>query len=250
MGLFNGFFRKQETSDIDLNILPKHIAIIMDGNGRWAKKRGLPRNTGHSEGSKTLKKIVEYSEKIGLNYLTVYAFSTENWSRPKSEVDGLLSLLKQYLHNADRDLAGKNTRIIITGDIDGVPEDIAVEANRVMDKTSANTGLQLNIALNYGGRQDILHAAKLIAGDAAAGRLTPDDISIDLFSSKLYTKGCPDPDLIIRTSGEQRLSNFLLWQSAYAEFWYTDVLWPDFREADLKQAISDYQKRNRRFGGV
>jgi len=250
MGLLSGFFRKQETPEIDLNLLPKHIAIIMDGNGRWAKKRGLPRNTGHSEGSKTLKKIVEYAEKIGLNYLTVYAFSTENWSRPKNEVDGLLSLLKQYLQNADRDLAGKNTRIVITGDIDGLPEDIAVEARRVMKKTSINTGLQLNIALNYGGRQDILHAVKIIAGDVAEGKLKAEDINIELFSSKLYTYGCPDPDLIIRTSGEQRLSNFLLWQSAYSEFWYTNMLWPDFNEQEFSRAIADYQKRNRRFGGV
>jgi len=250
MGLFGNFVHKQKTSLLDKEHLPKHIAIIMDGNGRWAKKRGLPRNVGHSEGSKALKRIVEHAEEIGIKYLTVYAFSTENWNRPKSEVDGLMSLLYQYLQNADRDLAGKTTKIVIVGDIDGLPENVSTEAKRVMKKTEGNKGLQLNIALNYGGRQDIQNTVKLLASDAMSGKIKIDDISLELISSKLYTYPSPDPDLIIRTSGEQRLSNFLLWQAAYSEFWYTDVLWPDFKDKHLEQAIIDFQKRNRRYGGV
>jgi undecaprenyl diphosphate synthase len=250
MGLFDKFAKEKSNETIDPNNLPEHIAVIMDGNGRWAKKRGLPRNTGHSEGSKALQRIVEYAESIGIKYFTVYAFSTENWTRPKSEVDGLMSLLLDYLKNADKTLAGKNTKIVIVGDIDGLPEDVKTEARRVMKKTENNRGLQLNIALNYGGRQDIVHAAKSLAEDVAAGKINIDNINIEEFSTRLYTGDIPDPDLIIRTSGEQRLSNFLLWQSAYTEFWFIKVLWPDFKKAHLEQAIIDYQKRNRRFGGV
>lgn len=250
MGFFNMFAKKKGNDTIDINNLPVHIAVIMDGNGRWAKKRGLPRNTGHSEGSKALQRVIEYAENIGIKYFTVYAFSTENWTRPKSEVDGLMSLLLGYLKNADKTLAGKDTRIVIVGDIEGLPKEVAAEAGRVMKKTENNKGLQLNIALNYGGRQDIIHATKLLVQDFAAGKINIDDINVEEFTSRLYTANIPDPDLIIRTSGEQRLSNFLLWQSAYAEFWFVKVLWPDFRKEHLEEAIIDYQKRNRRFGGV
>lgn len=230
--------------------IPAHIAIIMDGNGRWAAKRGLPRSAGHREGANNLRRIVTASNEVGIKYLTVYAFSTENWTRPKKEVDALMSLLLEFLKNADKDIAGKNIRILVIGDITGLSEEIKKEIARITAKTGVNTGLTLVIALNYGSRGEITEAIKRISREIKKGSLKPEDINEQLVSSHLYTSGIPDPDLIIRPSGESRLSNFLLWQASYAEFWYSDILWPDFKKNDLLQAISDYQKRNRRFGGI
>lgn len=243
-------FKKEKKVKIDDGKLPEHIAIIMDGNGRWAKMRGLSRSIGHREGSNTLKRIANYCDKIGIKYLTVYAFSTENWKRPKSEVDALMSLLLEYLRNAERELGGKSMRIMVIGDVNGLSQEIQDEISRVSELTKNNTGLHLNIALNYGSRSEILFAVKGIIKDIESGKLRLSDINENVISSKLYTADIPDPDLIIRTSGERRISNFLLWQSAYSEFWYTDVLWPDFREEHILEAINEYRNRDRRFGGV
>ena len=230
--------------------LPEHIAIIMDGNGRWASKRGLPRSAGHREGANNLKRIVSECNRIGIKYLTVFAFSTENWSRPKSEVDTLMSLLLEFLHNADKELSGQNIRIRIIGESNGLSADIIREIDRVVHKTESNTGLNLVIALNYGSRNEIVQAAVSIAREIQSGTMKLEDINEKMFSGYLYTADIPDPDLIIRPSGENRLSNFLLWQSSYAEFWYSNALWPDFNKNDLYQAIADYQGRNRRYGGI
>lgn len=247
--IFKRLFKKKK-QDIDYSRLPEHIAIIMDGNGRWARKRGLSRSVGHREGSNTLKKMVIFCEEIGIKHLTVYAFSTENWKRPKNEVDSLMSLLKEYLRNADKELSGKNVRINVIGDISRLSPEIQNLTKKVMKSTRHNTGMNLNIALNYGGRDEILKAVRCIAKEVAAGKITADDIDEKTISDHLYTSGIPDPDLLIRTSGEIRLSNFLIWQSAYSEFWFTDVLWPDFKKENMIEAISDYQKRKRRFGGI
>ncbi len=230
--------------------MPDHIAIIMDGNRRWADKKGYPRSLGHREGANNLKRIVDDCNKIGLKYLTVYAFSTENWSRPKSEVDTLMSLLKEFLRDADKTLSGKNIRIRVIGEKAGLSDSIVKEINRVVEKSEKNTGLNLIIALNYGSRNEIVNAATEIAKDVQKGLLKPEDIDEKLFCKHLYTSGIPDPDLVIRPSGENRISNFLLWQSSYAEFWYSDILWPDFTMEDLLRAIEDYQKRDRRYGGL
>jgi len=247
------WFFKQKIKGPDLNDkkkLPVHIAVIMDGNGRWASRRGLPRSAGHREGANTLKRIVKECDDIGIKYLTAYAFSTENWSRPKDEVDALMSLLLEFLRNAEKELAGKNIRILVIGDTDKLSEEIRREIKRVVGSTSANTGLTLVIALNYGGRREIAMAAARIAQEALEGKIKPENVDEKLFSDYLYTKGIPDPDLVIRPSGEHRLSNFLLWQSSYSEFWYSDILWPDFSKKHLLEAIGEYQKRNRRYGGL
>lgn len=250
MTFLSNIFKKKSSVIIDTKTLPVHIAIIPDGNGRWAKKRGLPRNAGHREGSSTLKRIVKYCAKLGIKYITVYTFSTENWKRPKSEVDALMSLLKEFLMNAENELAGSNIRIKVIGDVSALSEELRREIPRVEKMTGKNTGLILNIALNYGGRDEIVSAVKQIAKEITEGRLNVSDIDGALISDRLYTCRTPDPDLIIRTSGEKRSSNFLLWQSAYSEYWYTDVLWPDFSQEDMKMAISDFQRRKRRFGGI
>ncbi|WP_265443510.1 isoprenyl transferase [Acetivibrio straminisolvens] len=242
--------RNWKKSDIDYNKLPAHIAIIMDGNGRWAKKRALPRSVGHREGAKTLKEITTFCGEIGIKYLTVYAFSTENWKRPKSEVDALMNLLLDYLKNAETHIGGKSVRIQVIGDVSVFDDKIKKEIDRVTKLTSKNTGLILNIALNYGSRAEIVHAAKKIAKEVSEGKLKVDDIDEKVLNDGLYTAMIPDPDLLIRPGGEKRLSNFLLWQSAYTEFWYTDVLWPDFKKEHILDAIFEYQKRNRRFGGI
>ncbi|NLX63171.1 MAG: isoprenyl transferase [Clostridiaceae bacterium] len=239
------FNKKKE---LDKNNIPKHIAIIMDGNGRWAEKRGLSRSMGHREGSRTLKKIVEECYRLGVRYLTVYAFSTENWSRPKEEVDELMKLLLEYLRNAERELAGKNVRIRVIGDKKRLPEEIVKEIERVEKSTENIEGLDFIIALNYGGRQEIVEAVSRLVEDVKAGLVSR--IDEGTISERLYTKGIPDPDLLIRTSGEMRLSNFLIWQSSYTEFYFCDVLWPDFSAANLRDAIISYQGRQRRFGGV
>lgn len=247
------FFKKRvdnETKKIDKAKLPLHIAIIMDGNGRWAKKRGLTRGMGHREGARNLKKVTKFCGNLGIKFLTIYAFSTENWKRPKNEVDTLMSLLLEYLKNADRELGGENVKIKVIGDRQGLSEQIKSEIKRVEESTKANNGMQLNIALNYGSRDEILHAIKEISKEIGKGELSADKIDIKTVSDHLYTYGTPDPDLLIRTSGEKRISNFLLWQIAYTEFWYTDALWPDFSEKHILEAIQVYQSRDRRFGGV
>ncbi len=239
------FNKKRE---IDRNNIPKHIAIIMDGNGRWAKKRGLTRSMGHREGSRTLKKIVEACYQLGVRYLTVYAFSTENWSRPKEEVDELMKLLLEYLRNAERELAGKKVRIRVIGEKKHLPEEIIKEIKRVEENTENIEGLDFIIALNYGGRQELVEAVSNLVEDAKAGLIS--EIDEEAISERLYTNGIPDPDLLIRTSGEMRISNFLIWQLSYSEFFFCDVLWPDFSEVNLNDAIISYQGRQRRFGGV
>jgi undecaprenyl diphosphate synthase len=250
MGLLKKLTRKNESDEIDYSKLPVHIAIIMDGNGRWAKKRGLPRNIGHREGSNTLKGVAEFCDKIGVKHLTVYAFSTENWKRPKSEVDALMGLLLDYLKNAEKELAGKNIRLKVIGNKEGLPNEIHEQIKKVEELTKNRTGLNFNLALNYGSRDEIIYSVKEIATLIKEGKLKVDEIGEDTISNNLYTKGIPDPDLIIRTSGEQRISNFLLWQCAYSEFYFVDTLWPEFKEKDILKAIKEFQKRNRRYGGV
>lgn len=230
-------------------VLPRHIAIIMDGNGRWAKKRGLPRTAGHSAGSKTFKDIARYANKIGIKYLTVYAFSTENWKRPKDEVDNIMNILREYLKDA-KNFKDENISMQFIGNIDVLPDDLKELISNCEEESKDATGMHLNIALNYGGRDELVHAVQGIAREVAEGRVECSEITEQLISERLYTKGQPDPDFIIRPSGEFRLSNYLIWQSAYAEFWFSDVLWPDFSPRHLEKAIDDYNLRNRRFGGV
>ncbi|MDD5901490.1 MAG: isoprenyl transferase [Lachnospiraceae bacterium] len=230
--------------------IPQHIAIIMDGNGRWAKKRGLPRNVGHSQGSKTVRKICEAAWNFGVKYLTIYAFSTENWSRPQEEIDALMKLLRGFLKDAEKQCAENNMRVRIIGDISVLPEDMITSIKHLEEVSAVNTGLQFQIALNYGGKDEILRAVKKAAKKLANEGKNIEDMTTADISSSLDTAEIPDPDLIIRTSGEQRLSNFLMWQSAYSEFYFTDVLWPDFDKKDLEKAILYYGSRDRRFGGL
>ena len=237
-------------SQIDIDNLPKHIAIIMDGNGRWAKKRFMPRTFGHQEGMKRVVDIVEASTILGIEHLTLYAFSTENWKRPNTEIDGLMKILVTYIRNELDRIIENNVRIHILGDIAPFPQIVRDEIEKAIGETKNNNGMDLNIALNYGGRAEIIKGIKDILKDFELGRINLEDIDDQLFSQYLYTKGQPDPDLLIRPSGELRLSNFLLYQVAYTEFWYSDILWPDFYEDKLYEAILDYQKRDRRFGGI
>lgn len=229
---------------INFSKLPKHIAIIMDGNGRWAKKRLLPRIIGHTNGVKTVKNIVELARKFNIQVLTLYAFSTENWQRPKDEVSGIMTLLKTYLKSELKNMMDNEISFRVLGDISKMSKDIQVELNNAIDKTKDMKGLVLNVALNYGSRQEILMACKSLI-DKGIKNPTEQDLS-----DSLYTRKLPDPDLLIRTSGEMRISNFLLWQIAYTEIYITDVLWPDFTEEEFCKAIVEYQKRNRRFGGI
>ncbi len=227
--------------------LPEHIAIIMDGNGRWAKKRSLPRSAGHAAGSKNFKEIARYCNKIGLHYLTVYAFSTENWKRPKDEVDNIMNILRDYLKDA-KNFKDENILVKFIGDISALDDDI-IELMRDAEENSADaTGLRLNIAVNYGGRDELVWATRQLADMVKAGTLLPEEIDEKTISDHLYTAGQPDPDLIIRPSGELRLSNYLIWQSAYAELWFSDILWPDFKPRHLEEAIAAFGRRNRRFG--
>ena len=221
----------------------QHIAIIMDGIRRWAKKRNLPVIAGHRAGADALQRIIEASIELNIKFLTVYAFSTENWNRAPEEVNDLMNLLREYLVKLEKDNEDKNAKIRIVGDKNRLDKDILTKINRLEDKTKNNTGITINIALNYGGRNEIVHAIKELSKEELEG------LTIDSFSEKLYTYPSPDPDLIIRTAGEQRLSNFLLWQCAYSEFWFTDVLWPDFSKKHLKKALNDFSLRIRKFGG-
>ena len=243
------FIKKQEEGQQPLH-LPVHIGIIMDGNGRWAKKRFLPRSAGHRAGASNFRTITRYCSKIGVKYLTMYAFSTENWSRPAEEVGALMGLFKEYLEEALRDFMDENIRVRFIGDVSAFPEDLRKLIQEVEEASAPKTGMVLNLAMNYGGRAEITRAAQAFAREVAAGERRPEDLTEELFSSYLYTGGQPDPDLIIRPSGEERLSNFLLWQGAYAEFVYFDILWPDFKTSDLDEAIRIYSSRQRRFVGV
>ncbi|WP_324824192.1 isoprenyl transferase [Sinanaerobacter sp. ZZT-01] len=235
---------------LDKQTIPKHVAIVMDGNGRWAKKRNLPRVAGHNAGMIALKEIVKASSVLGLKHLTVYAFSTENWKRPEEEVKGIFKLLIIYIEKELAELHKNNVKVNILGDYQQLPKEALTKLEKSLETTRDNTGLQFNIALNYGGRREILRAAQLLAKDFSEGKISEEQMTEEYFASKLYTKGIPDPDLVIRTSGEMRLSNYLLWQSAYSEFVYTNVLWPDFTPKDLETAIASFQHRKRRYGGV
>lgn len=235
---------------IDMEKLPKHIAIIMDGNGRWAKKRLLTRNLGHQEGMERVIEIVGAASNIGIKYLSLYAFSTENWKRPVEEVQGLMKILTIYIRRELDKLHKNNVKLNILGNIDKLPQFAKEEVIRALNKTSNNTGMVLNIGLNYGGRDEIILGVKSLLKDLEKGKISIDDINENNFSNYLYTKSQPDPDLLIRPSGELRISNFMLYQIAYSEFWFSNVLWPDFTEKHLLLAIKDYQNRNRRFGGV
>ncbi len=241
--------KKTEIQIADLKI-PQHVAIILDGNGRWAKKRFLPRNAGHVQGAKTVEKICEEAWRMGIKYLTVYAFSTENWKRPQSEVDALMKLLSDYLENCI-ETANKNDMCIrVIGDKTGLNDELRAKIDELENVTKNNPGLNFTIALNYGSRDEMVRAMKKMAADVKSGKVVPEDIDENMFESYLDTKGIPDPDLLIRTSGEERLSNYLLWQLAYTEFHFTDVLWPDFSKDDLLEAVVAYNKRDRRFGKV
>ncbi|MBE7026445.1 MAG: isoprenyl transferase [Ruminococcaceae bacterium] len=240
---------KKKPKEYDKSSLPKHVAIIMDGNGRWAKKRSLPRMMGHRAGADALRKVSRFAGNMGIEYITVYAFSTENWKRSDEEVSGLMSLLLEYLKNAEKELGADDVRIRVIGDTSRFSDEIKEQIVRVEKLTQNNTSVTVTLALNYGGRDEILRAAKNIALDVKSGLVDINDIDEKLFSSKLYTDYMPDPDLVIRTSGEMRLSNYLLWQSSYSEFYFTPVLWPDFGEKEFTQAIDEYLSRNRRFGG-
>ena len=242
-------FSKKKASVDPERRLPKHIGIIMDGNGRWAKKRMLPRTAGHVAGSENFKTIARYCNKIGIEYLTVYAFSTENWKRPKAEVDAIMDLLRKYLKDSEN-FKSENIRLKFIGELSVLPEDIRELIKKAELDSKDATGLTVNMAVNYGGRDEILHAVKSICADVKEGKMDIDAISEDTISERLYTAGQNEPDFIIRPSGEFRLSNFLVWQSAYAEFWFSDVLWPDFKESDLDRAIDAFNRRDRRFGGV
>jgi undecaprenyl diphosphate synthase len=235
---------------IDLERLPCHIAVIMDGNGRWAKGRRLPRVAGHRQGIKSVREIVETSARLGLQVLTLYAFSVENWKRPKMEVDTLMRLLSEYVHKELHTLMENNIRFQVIGRWHELPVEVSRDLEWGMSETQNNTGLLFNIALNYGGRTEIVDSVRKIVSRIIEHGQNPEIITEELISNNLYTAGIPDPDLLIRTSGELRISNFLLWQIAYAEIWVTDVLWPDFRKQHLYQAIIDYQKRERRYGGI
>ena len=235
--------------EIDVQNLPKHIAIIMDGNRRWAKNNGLSTKEGHKAGSKNLENIARFCNKIGIKYLTVYAFSTENWKRSKAEVSALMFILKANLDAMLRRMDTENIRIRVIGEKENIPEDIQPRIDKLVEKTKNNTGLTLNIAFNYGGRAELVHATKMIAEKVKNGELSLEDINEKIISENIYTAGQPDPDLMIRTSRELRTSNFLPWQLTYTEFYFPDKHWPEFSEDDLLEAIKVYQGRNRRFGG-
>ena len=235
--------------DIENLVIPQHVALILDGNGRWAKKRGLPRTVGHKQGCVTVEQTVEDAARLGIRYLTVYGFSTENWKRPEEEVGGIMKLLDKYLHEAIRDMRKKNIRMKVFGDVSRLSPQLQELIAETDEISKDIEGFQANICINYGGRAEIVRAAQAYAEDYAAGKVT-DRLTEDMFSNYMYSAGIPDPDLLIRPGGEYRLSNFLLWQCAYSEFYYTDTLWPDFTPQELDKAIEAYNSRDRRFGGV
>ncbi len=249
------FFKKKEIQPSKEEIVkqhpvPKHIAIIMDGNGRWAKNRALPRIAGHKEGMNVVKKITMAAKDMGVEVLTLYAFSTENWKRPKNEVDFLMKLPEQFMDNFLPDLIKNNVRVQTIGRFDELPTHTKLAVMKAKEETKNNTGLILNFALNYGSRDEIIEAVRVISADVANGKISSTDINDELLSSHLMTHPLPDPDLLIRTSGEIRISNFMMWQISYSELWFTNVLWPDFTREHLIEAIYEFQQRHRRFGGV
>lgn len=230
--------------------IPNHVAIILDGNGRWAKSKGMPRTYGHTTGAKNVEKIAEAAGNMGIRYLTLYAFSTENWNRPPEEVKALMNLLDSYLKNCIQKAKKNNMAVRVLGDISRLDERMQEKIQKLEESSADYDGLHLQIAINYGSRDEIVRAIRKLGRDVEAGKIAPDQISEETFSSYLDTAGLPDPDLLIRTSGEERLSNFLLWQLAYAEFYFTDVPWPDFHEEDLRRAVEAYNQRDRRYGKV
>jgi len=241
--------RKSGKEKMDKGAVPGHIAIIMDGNGRWARARGLAKITGHTEGVKTVERVITACRKIGVKILTLYTFSTENWKRPREEVSALMGLLSTYLDRKKEELKKKGIRLSVIGDISQLPLNVRDKLTEALDYTADNDLLTLNLALNYGSRKEIIEAVRSVAREVKNGDLLPDDINEEVFSAFLYTKGLPDPDLLIRTSGEMRLSNFLLWQVSYTEIYVTETLWPDFSVKDFEDAIKNYRKRERRYGG-
>ena len=244
------FNKKKIDNSIDYNNLPKHIGVIMDGNGRWAKKRGLPRSMGHKAGAESLKKIVTEANNMGIGYITVYAFSTENWKRPKAEVDYLMNLLMDYLINAEKTLAGENVRIRAIGSRKELSEEMCRQIEKTENLTKDRDGIVMNIALNYGGREELVNSAKRLCKRVVSGEISPEQITEQDIEDGLYTANQPDVDLLIRTSGEQRLSNFMLWQVSYAEMVFVKKAWPDFKPKDLHECIRIFQGRGRRFGGI
>jgi len=248
--IFKHINKTRAEESIDTARLPSHIAIIMDGNGRWATAKGLPRTAGHKEGSETFRRVATYLNNIGLKHLTVYAFSTENWSRPKEEVDAIMKLLKEYLLEACEKMVKDNISLRIVGDQSRLSPELRDIIKKTDELSLQTNGLKVNVCINYGGRAEIVNAARILAEKAANNEIKPEDIDINMFSENLYTSGTPDADLVIRPGGELRISNFLLWQSAYAEFYFTDTLWPDFDEKEIDRAILSFQKRHRRFGGI
>lgn len=244
---------KDEPLIPEFKVIPAHVGVIMDGNGRWATARGLPRSEGHKAGAMKFREIGEFAADCGIRHITFYAFSTENWARPQAEINAIMDLFDDYLEEAlDRidENNRKGIRVHFFGDKDGVSPRLRALMDRLESITAHNDRIHLNLAVNYGGRQEITQSVKDIAARVAAGELRPEDITMDTISGGLYTAGQPDPDLIIRPSGEERLSNFLIWQAAYSEFWYSDVLWPDFSKADFIEALKAYESRRRRFGGL
>lgn len=234
----------------DLKIIPRHIAMIMDGNGRWAKERGLPRTEGHRAGADTVRQVTEGCGELGVEYLTLYAFSSENWKRPKREVEALMKLLEQFLRTKTQEMKEQNIRLQAIGRLHDLPKSCQEQLHRSIEATSQNSGLTLILALSYGGREELIDGVKSLLESVEKGHLDKGMIDGDVFSKHLYTRYYPDPDLLIRTSGEMRISNFLLWQLSYTEFYITPKLWPDFDKEDLKDAIREYGRRQRRFGGV
>lgn len=242
--------RPAAAAQVDFEHLPRHVAIIMDGNGRWAKKRGLPRTAGHAAGAENFRTIATYCKDIGLEYLTVYAFSTENWKRPAEEVSAIMGLLKKYLLEAIGRMERDRVKMRFFGDLSPLDPELQALCRQTEEISTHYEGCQVNICLNYGGRDEVLRAAKAFAEECVRGDQKPEELTEEVFGSHLFSAGVPDPDLVIRPSGEIRISNFLLWQSAYAEFYFTDVLWPDFTKEELNKALAAYQGRSRRFGGV
>ena len=247
MGLFT---KRQLTGQVDKNSLPRHVAVIMDGNGRWAQKRGLPRSAGHKAGAEMFRRIGTYCKELGIDYLTVYAFSTENWKRPPEEIDGIMQLLRRYLHECIDTMERDGNRLRFLGDLSVLDEETRALIAQTDAISARIDGFQANICLNYGGRDEIVHAARAFAADCAAGKREADSLSEADFETYLYSAGLPSPELLIRPGGEKRISNYLLWQCAYSEFYYTDTLWPDFDEHEFDKALIAYQSRDRRFGGL
>lgn len=241
---------RQEPVEISPDNIPRHVAIIMDGNGRWAKRRGMPRVVGHQNGMKAVKRATIAANDLGVEFLTLYAFSTENWTRPKDEVDFLMRLPVEFLAIELDELIEKNVQVRVMGNMEALPAHTRKAMEEAVARTLSNTGLILNFALNYGGRKEIEDCMRALGKDIQAGILSPEEITSELIDNRLSSSGLPDPDLLIRTSGEMRLSNFMLWQIAYSEFWFTDAYWPEFDKTHLMQAVAEYQRRTRRYGGL